>query len=62
MLATGTPRFAKSLFLCVLVAAASTTDALYTRKGPVSLLTPKTFDKAIHQSNLPAVVEFYAPW
>lgn len=48
--------------VCILAYKTETANALYTRKGPVSLLTPKTFDKVIHQSNLPAVVEFYAPW
>ena len=36
--------------------------ALYTKKGPVTQLTTKTFSKAVLDSDLPAMVEFYAPW
>ena len=39
-----------------------TANALYSRKGPVAQLTPKTFGKAVLDSDLPAAVEFYAPW
>ena len=46
--------------VCVTLVTPST--ALYTKKGPVTQLTTKTFSKAVLDSNLPAVVEFYAPW
>lgn len=50
-------------FLALLwVALVTPTTALYTKKGPVTQLTPKTFGKAVLDSDLPAMVEFYAPW
>ena len=33
--------------------------AFYTKKGPVQLVDAKSFNKAILQSDLPSVVEFY---
>ena len=48
------------VLVCVTLLTPST--ALYTKKGPVNQLTTKTFSQAVLDSNLPAVVEFYAPW
>lgn len=36
--------------------------ALYTSSGPVKLVTKKTFASEIVESDLPSVVEFFAPW
>ncbi|KAL3148687.1 hypothetical protein ABBQ38_014102 [Trebouxia sp. C0009 RCD-2024] len=52
----------QSLFTLVIVALLASTSALYTKKGPVSQLTTRTFSKAVLDSDLPAIVEFYAPW
>ena len=48
--------------VCYAVLLLTPSEALYSRKGPVSQLTTKTFGKLILESDLPAVVEFYAPW
>ena len=55
---------ARSWAILVFCAVLSLTpsEALYSRKGPVSQLTTKTFGKMVLESDLPAVVEFYAPW
>ena len=37
-------------------------DALYSSSGPVRLVTKKTFASEIVNSDLPSVVEFFAPW
>lgn len=52
----------QSLLTVVCVTLLAQTSALYTKKGPVTQLTTRTFSKAVLDSNLPAVVEFYAPW
>ena len=36
--------------------------ALYTSKGPVKPLTHKNFAAEVVDSDLPAIVEFFAPW
>ena len=36
--------------------------ALYTSKGPVKLLTHRNFAAEVVDSDLPSLVEFYAPW
>jgi protein disulfide-isomerase A6 len=36
--------------------------ALYSAKGPVKLVTFKNFASEVVDSDLPAVVEFFAPW
>ena len=40
----------------------SGTAALYSAKGPVKLVTFRDFASEIVDSDLPAVVEFFAPW
>lgn len=52
----------QGLLLLALVLKIATTDALYQKGGPVQLLSHKTFDATVLQSDLPAVVEFFAPW
>lgn len=37
-------------------------DALYQTSGPVKLLNPKNFKSEVLDSDLPSVVEFFAPW
>ncbi len=51
-----------AVFVCYAVLLLAPSEALYSRKGPVSQLTTKTFGKLVLESDLPAVVEFYAPW
>jgi len=51
-----------AVFVCYALLLLTPSEALYSRKGPVSQLTTKTFGKLILESDLPAVVEFYAPW
>jgi protein disulfide-isomerase A6 len=36
--------------------------ALYLKSGPVKLLDQKKFKAEILESDLPSVVEFFAPW
>ena len=36
--------------------------ALYSKSGPVKVVTKKTFASEIVESDLPSVVEFFAPW
>ena len=43
-------------------AALIPTEALYSKSGPVKLLNKKTFKSEILDSDLPSVVEFFAPW
>ena len=52
-------RCGASLVLLSMIAAA---HGLYSSSGPVLSLNKKTFQSQILQSDLPAVVEFYAPW
>ncbi|KAL0020067.1 hypothetical protein WJX79_001481 [Trebouxia sp. C0005] len=51
-----------AVFVCYAVLSLAPSEALYSRKGPVSQLTTQTFGKLVLESDLPAVVEFYAPW
>lgn len=51
-----------ALLSLVCIALLTPATALYTKKSPVVQLTPKTFGKAVLDSDLPAMVEFYAPW
>lgn len=52
----------KGLALLVAVlASAHLASALYTKGGPVSLLSPASFDKVLN-SKVPVFVEFFAPW
>lgn len=51
-----------AIFVCYAVLLLAPSEALYSRIGPVSQLTTKTFGKLVLESELPAVVEFYAPW
>ncbi len=47
--------------MCLLIALGST-EALYSQSGPVKLLNKKSFNSEILDSNLPSIVEFFAPW
>ncbi len=51
---------------CTLVLALlsmlAVSHALYSSSGPVLSLSKKTFKSQILESDLPAVVEFFAPW
>ena len=46
----------------VLLSMLAVSHALYTKSGPVLSLSKKTLKSEILESDLPAVVEFYAPW
>ncbi|BDA46353.1 probable protein disulfide-isomerase DDB_G0275025 [Coccomyxa sp. Obi] len=50
-----------TVLLCLLIGLGST-DALYSPSGPVKLLNKKNFKSEILDSNLPSIVEFFAPW
>ena len=46
----------------VLLSMIAACHGLYSGSGPVLSLSKKTFKSQILESDLPAVVEFYAPW
>lgn len=48
--------------LVCLLAALIAADALYSKSGPVKLLNKKSFRSEVLDSDLPSVVEFFAPW
>lgn len=48
--------------MLVLLTLLGSTSALYSKGGPVQQLSRKSFESVILNSDLPAVVEFYAPW
>ncbi len=50
-----------TVLVCLLVGLGSI-DALYSPSGPVKLLNKKNFKSEILESNLPSIVEFFAPW
>ena len=51
-------KFLLSVFIVTLVKAQS----FYDSDPHILELTPKSFDKAIHNTNYTTLVEFYAPW
>lgn len=50
------------LYLAALLAVLASATALYSSGGPVRTLDKKNFKAEVLDSNLPALVEFYAPW
>ena len=48
--------------MLVLLSMLTVSHALYPSSGPVLSLSKKTFKSQILESDLPAVVEFFAPW
>lgn len=48
--------------MLVLLSMLMVSHAFYTSSGPVRSLSKKTFKSQILESDLPAVVEFFAPW
>ena len=48
--------------LLVLLSMIAAAHGLYSSSGPVLSLNKKTFQSQVLQSDLPAVVEFFAPW
>jgi hypothetical protein len=53
-----------SLAICVglFLGLVGPADALYEENGPVKLLGPETFKEVVVDSDLPALVEFFAPY
>ena len=52
---------ALAVALLALCLGAGGAAALYEKDGPVALLTARSFSKVL-ESELPVVVEFFAPW
>ena len=50
------------LHVAVLISLSSGALALYSSGGPVQILSKKTFKAQVIDSDLPALVEFFAPW
>ena len=50
------------LHVAIVVATLSSALALYSSGGPVQILSKKNFKAQVVDSDLPALVEFYAPW
>lgn len=46
----------------MLVASTSPVHALYGSDSKVKLLTARNFQSAVIDSDVPAMVEFFAPW
>ena len=53
---------ASFLVVAVVVATFSSALALYSSSGPVQILSKKNFKAQVVDTDLPALVEFYAPW
>lgn len=50
------------LHVAIVVATLSSALALYSSGGPVQILSKKNFKAQVIDTDLPALVEFYAPW
>ena len=57
-------RHAAALLLCCLALAGQhrAAEALYSASGKVKLVDPQRFAKTVLASQIPSVVEFFAPW
>lgn len=47
---------------CLFLAASTPAHAMYSPGGALKLVQAKNFKQKILDSELPAIVEFYAPW
>ena len=50
------------LHVAIFAATLSSALCLYSTGGPVQILSKKNFKAQVTDSDLPALVEFYAPW
>lgn len=49
------------VLLVALLLGTNAVNGLYEKDGPVALLSQRTFSKVL-ESQVPVVVEFFAPW
>lgn len=54
--------FAGLAFVCIALSYAEPTEALYSGADKVKVLTARNFRHFVIETELPAMVEFYAPW
>lgn len=54
--------FALLALVCVTLSYIEPTEALYSASDRVKVLTARDFRHFVIESELPAMVEFYAPW
>ena len=51
-----------AILVCLFASSSWQADAIYSPGGAMKLVTAKNFKQKILDSELPAIVEFYAPW